>query len=266
MYGQLNSVTVAGMADFDGSQIHNQQQSDPIIKPIYDRLREGKVLQSFTLHDDVVHHSVSRRRQHSRTLPYVPSSMIPTLLYAYHDSPTSDHLGVNKTWSKIRNRFFWPGMYQAVKQYVLSCAKCQTCKISRFKSTGQLQPIDPPSGILELMGMDFVGPVPRSASGNKYILVCTDYLSKYAITQATPNCTAETAARFLVEHVILRYGVPKQLLTDRGTHFMSQVFKAVSSRCGAQHITATAYHPQCNGLTERFNGTLTESISTYVNQ
>ncbi|CAM4849063.1 unnamed protein product [Rotaria magnacalcarata] len=129
-----------------------------------------------------------------------------------------------------------------------------------------LQPIEPPTGVLELMGLDSVGPVPQSSNGNKYILVCTDYLSRYAITQATANCTAETAARFLVEKVILQYGVPKQLLTDRGTHFMSNVFEAIASRCGIHHITATRYHPQCNGLTERFNATLVDSIGTYVNQ
>ncbi|CAF4419049.1 unnamed protein product [Didymodactylos carnosus] len=116
------------------------------------------------------------------------------------------------------------------------------------------------------MGLDFVGPVPPSSNGNKYILVCTDYLSRYAITQATANCTAETAAKFLVEKVILQYGVPKQLLTDRGTHFMANVFEAIASRCGVNHITTTTYHPQCNGLTERFNATLVGSIATYVNQ
>jgi hypothetical protein len=192
--------------------------------------------------------------------------MTNQLLQAYHDNPTSGHLGINKTWHKIRDRFFWPGMYNDIKRYVLSCTKCRQFKIDRTKSAGKLQPIEPPTGILDLMGMDFIGPVPQSSNGNKYILVCTDYLSRYAITQATANCTAETAAKFLVEKIILQYGVPKQLLTDRGTHFMSNVFEAISSRCGVNHITATTYHPQCNGLTERFNATLVDAIGTYVNQ
>ncbi|CAF1309795.1 unnamed protein product [Didymodactylos carnosus] len=114
------------------------------------------------------------------------------------------------------------------------------------------------------MGLDFIGPVPQSSSGGKYILVCTDYLSRYAITEATANCTAETAAKFLVEKVISQYGVPRQLLTDRDTHFMSNVFKAIASRCSVNHTTT--YHPQCNGLTERFNATLAGSLGTYVNQ
>ncbi|CAF4393979.1 unnamed protein product, partial [Didymodactylos carnosus] len=138
--------------------------------------------------------------------------------------------------------------------------------ILQTKPAGKLQPIVPPIGILDLMELDFVGPVPPSSNGNKYILVCTDYLSRYVITQATDSCTAETAAEFLAEKVILQYGVPKQLLTDRGTHFMANVFEATASRCGVNHIATTTYHPQSNGLTERFNATLVGSIATYVNQ
>ncbi|CAF4490427.1 unnamed protein product, partial [Didymodactylos carnosus] len=69
-----------------------------------------------------------------------------------------------------------------------------------------------------------------------------------------------------MEKVILQFGVPKQLLTDRGSHFMANVFESIASRCGVNHITTTTYDPQCNGLTERFNATLAGSIGTYVNQ
>ncbi|CAF4304938.1 unnamed protein product [Didymodactylos carnosus] len=136
-------------------------------------------------------------------------------------------------------------MYNTIKQYVTSCSKCQQFKVSRVKPTGTLQPIEVTTGVLDLMGLDFIGPVPQSTSA---------------------NCTAETAAKFLVEKVILQYGVPKQLITDQGTHFMANVFETISSRCGISHIKTTTYHPQTNGLTERFNATLAGSIGTYVNQ
>ena len=266
MHGQINSIDTTNSIPFDATMIRFQQQNDKSIKQIYDKLYKGKRLQSYLLERGVVHRTIQRRSQPMRVLPYIPASMINTLLHSYHNSPTSGHLGVNKTWYKIRDRYFWPGMYNTIKEYVLSCTKCQRFKVARTKSIGTLEPIEPPTGVLDLMGLDFIGPVPQSSNGNKYILVFTDYLSKYAITQATVNCTAETAGKFLVEKVILQYGVPRQLLTDRGTHFMSNVFKAITSRCGANHITTTTYHPQCNGLTERFNATLVGSIGTYVNQ
>ncbi|CAF1087065.1 unnamed protein product, partial [Didymodactylos carnosus] len=116
--------------------------------------------------------------------------------------------------------------------------------VSRTRPAGTLQPSEPPTGVLDLMGLDFIGPLPSSVAGNKYILVCTDYLSRWAVTQATSNCTAETAAKFLVEKIILQY----------------------ASRCGVIHIKTTTYHPQTNGLTERFNATLAGSIGTYADE
>ena len=220
----------------------------------------------FFLEGGVVHRRLTRPDHTTIQIPYLPTCMVQDVLRAYHDSPTGGHLGVYKTWGKIRDRFYWPAMFNQIKSYVLSCPKCQQFKTVRTGPHGTLQPVEPPTGVLDLMGLDFVGSVPVSSSGNKYILVCTDYLSRYAITQATVNCTAETAARFLVERVILQSGTSRQLLTDRGSHFVSNVFEAITSRCGVNHITATTYHPQCNGLTKRFNVTQVDSIETYVNQ
>jgi hypothetical protein len=266
MHGQINNISMTTSPPFDSTRIQDHQQKDKTIKQIYDQLSSGKHRSSYVLENEVVYKMLHRSGQITVKVPYIPTSMINQLLQAYHDNPTSGHLGINKTWNKIRDRYFWPGMYNSIKTYVLSCTKCRQFKIDRTRPAGKLQPIEPPTGILDLMGLDFIGPVPPSSNGNRYILVCTDYLSRYAITQATPNCTAETAAKFLVKNVILQYGVPKQLLTDRGSHFMSNVFEAIASRCGVNHITATTYHPQCNGLTERFNATLVDAVGTYVNQ
>ncbi|CAF1570065.1 unnamed protein product [Adineta ricciae] len=266
MHGQINHVNFNDSSPFDSTKIKQEQQADPKISILLDQLHKGKIRSSYIVDNDILHKIIHRPGDVVIKVPYIPASMVTSLLYAYHDSPPSGHLGVSKTWYKIRDRYFWPGMYNSIKTYVLACTKCLQFKIDRKKQTGTLQPIDPPTGILDLIGLDFVGPVPSSSSGNKYILVCTDYLSRYAITQATPNCTAETAAKFLVQNVVLQYGVPKQVLTDRGTHFMANVFEAIASRCGIHHLKTTTYHPQCNGLTERFNATLVDSIGTYVNE
>lgn len=266
MHVPSKNIIMAMNATFDSTQIREAQASDPIVQRIRIQLTKGKQGYPFQVDNAMVHKIIHRSDGTTLTLPYIPSSLIHQLLKAYHDSPTSGHLGINKTWHKVRDRYFWPNMYKNIKEYVLKCPKCQQFKVSRKKPAGKLAPIAPPTGVLDLMGLDFIGPIPQSSKGHKYILVCTDYLSRYAITQATVNCTAETAAKFLVEQVILHYGVPKQLLTDRGSHFMANVFEAIASRCGVNHITTTTYHPQCNGLTERFNSTLAGSIGTYVNQ
>ena len=266
VHGEVNHIIDNRSFCFDPTLIHKHQQKEPDLQRLSDQLSQGMSKPPYILHNGLVHKVVQRRDGRSLTLTCIPPSIIQELLKAYHDSPTGGHLGVHKTWNRIRNRYFWPDMFNSIRQYIRSCTKCQQFKVNRTTALGTLQPIEPPSGILDLMGLDFLGPVQLSNNGNKYILVCTDYLSKFAITQATPNCSAETAAKFLVERVILQYGVPKQLITDQGTHFMSNVFRTVAARCGAKHITTTTYHPQSNGLTERFNATLVGSLSTYVNQ
>jgi hypothetical protein len=270
MHGQsiatVNAVLANTTSKFNSSDIRNAQLKDKKMKDIMESLATGTSIKSFFLKDNVLCKIIQRQGQPTHILPFVPKSMRPNLLLAYHDHPTSGHLGVYKTWCKIKDRYYWPGMYGDIKNHVLSCGACQQFKISRKKPVGLLQPIEQPVGVMDLLGLDFIGPVPMSSQGNQYILVCTDYLSKYCITEATKDCTATTAARFLVEKVILQYGVPKELITDQGTHFMAKVFEAVALRCGVHHITATTYHPQTNGLTERLNATIANSIGPYVNQ
>jgi hypothetical protein len=251
---------------FDSARLRSAQTTDPTIRSIYDRLSAARPVRSFCLHDDLVCRLVQRPGLPTLQLPFVPKSLVHDLLLTFHDHPLSGHLGLAKTWVKLKDRFYWPNMYRTVKTHIARCLPCQTCKVSRQRVAGLLQPIESPTGVFDLLGLDFLGPLQRTPAGNRYILVCTDYLSKWAITQAVPDCTAETAARFLVENIIFQYGTPKKLLTDQGSHFVANLFEAVTSRCGIHHITASTYHPQTNGLCERFNSTLCNSISTYVNR
>ena len=253
------------VSSFDAQQIRSAQCSDTAIRSIFDQLSSRKCVKSFCLQDGLVCKHVQRPGLPTLTLPFIAKSLVPAVLNTFHDHPLGGHMGLEKTWLKIKDRYYWPNMYRTIKTYIASCLPCQTCKVSRQKPSGFLQPIEPPSGVFDLVGLDFLGPLQRTPAGNRYILVCTDYLSKWAITQAVPDCTAETAARFLVERLIFQYGAPKKLLTDQGSHFVANLFEAITARCGIHHLTASTYHPQTNGLTERFNSTLANSISTYVN-
>ena len=115
--------------------------------------------------------------------------------------------------------------------------------------------------------MDFVGPIiPSSSTGNKYILVITDLLSKFVIAKTTRDNSAITAANIFVEDMILKYGVPNQILTDNGSHFTAELFNAITSLCGVCHIYTTPYHPQSNGVCERFNASMCENFASICNK
>ncbi|KAL7869713.1 hypothetical protein AOLI_G00137010 [Acnodon oligacanthus] len=101
---------------------------------------------------------------------YAPMDMRGTLLRYYHDHPTAGHLGVTKTLTRLRLRFFWPKMASDVKKYVLSCSVCQLTKPSQRKSAGLMVPINPERP-WEYVGVDFVGPLPHTSCGNAHIIV-----------------------------------------------------------------------------------------------
>ncbi|CAF1490069.1 unnamed protein product [Rotaria sordida] len=111
--------------------------------------------------------------------------------------------------------------------------------------------------------MDFHGPItPATKNGNKYIILLTDVLSKFVITKAVRDCTASTAAQFLIEEVILKYGTPKCILTDNTATMMKELFKKI----GVTHFYSTPYHPMTNGQIERFNATMDAKIVALSNE
>ena len=105
---------------------------------------------------------------------------------------------------------------------------------------------------------------PRSASGNQYAIVFVDYLTKWPEVFATEDQTALTIANLFVWEVVCRHGVPSQLLSDRGAAFLSQLMAQVCEVLGVKKVNTTAYHPQTDGLVERFNGTLTNMLAKRV--
>ncbi|GFS96237.1 transposon Ty3-I Gag-Pol polyprotein [Trichonephila clavipes] len=95
------------------------------------------------------------------------------------------------------------------------------------------------------------------------IIVCTDYSTRYAITKALPTAEVDEIAKFLLEEIVLRHGAPRVIITDRGAVFFDPDLFLVDL-CNIDHRFTTAYHPQTNGLTERFNKTLADMLSMYV--
>uniref|UniRef100_A0A8C5G2M7 Gypsy retrotransposon integrase-like protein 1 n=1 Tax=Gouania willdenowi TaxID=441366 RepID=A0A8C5G2M7_GOUWI len=193
---------------------------------------------------------------------FAPTSIRSTLLDYYHDHPTAGHLGVSKTLARLRFRFFWPKMAADVKRYVTSCTVCQFTKPCQKKPAGFMVPIVPQKP-WEYVGVDFVGPLPRSPAGNAYLIVFVDYLTKWVEASAVREATSQVAAGKFVTDIFARHGAPTYLISDRGSPFVSELFEHVVSALGSVHRLTTAYHPQTNA-TERVNRTLKTAIRAYV--
>ena len=112
-----------------------------------------------------------------------------------------------------------------------------------------------------MIGIDVVRPLTKTTTGNKYIVVAMDYFTKWPEAKALKEANAREISIFIYEDIICRHGYPHKILTDRGTHFNDQMVKELTNKFNVKHGFSSPYHPKTNGLVERFNKTLCESLA-----
>nr|GEV70090.1 reverse transcriptase domain-containing protein [Tanacetum cinerariifolium] len=170
------------------------------------------------------------------------------ILVACHNEPTGGHHGANLTAKKVLDDgFFWLTIYKDAHEFVKNCDSCQRHgKISQWDKMPQ-NPIQI-CEIFDVWCIDFMGPFPYSR-GNKYILMAVDYLSKWVEAKALPTNDARVICKFL-KSLFARFGAPRAIISDRGTHFCNDQFAKVMLKYGVTHRLSTAYHPQTSGQVE----------------
>ena len=198
------------------------------------------------------------RRKSGQLLKVIRRYEFEGLMYLFHDHQISAHFGIQTTYEKIKERYYWKGMLKDIETYIKSCDQCQR----RGKPIGkhELNPIETKEPFYQI-GIDLVGPLPQTQKGNKYIAVAIDYFTKWPEAKAIPNATAKEVSIFIFEEIICRHGCPQKILTDRGSHFNNQLIKELTEKFKIKHGFSTPYHPKTNGLVERFNKTLCEALA-----
>ena len=186
----------------------------------------------------------------------VPVQLRSRIMELAHGSLMGGHMGIKKTADKIQSAFYRPGIQGDVTRYCKSCDVCQKTvnKGSVPKVPLEKMPlIDKP---FKRVAIDLVGPIgPPSEDGHRYILTLVDFATRYPEAVPLKNIDTETVAEALVD-IFSRLGVPEEILSDLGTQFVSECMKEVTRLLSIKQLTTTPYHPMCNGLTEKFNGTM----------
>ncbi|XP_033733588.1 uncharacterized protein LOC117322759 [Pecten maximus] len=186
----------------------------------------------------------------------VPKKLRQSVMEIGHRSTLAGHLGAKKTTEKILTQFYWPGFHQDVKLFCRSCDLCQKTfpkgRVTRVPMTA-MPLIDEP---FRRVAVDIVGPIhPMTERKHRFILTLVDFATRYPEAVPLQTIDTEQVAEALVQ-IFSRVGVPHEILSDQGSQFTSGVMKEVGRPLSMKQITTTPYHPQCNGLVERFNGTL----------
>ena len=204
-----------------------------------------------------------RKQQSLRSQVVIPASLRHDILISCHDDPTAGHLGHIKTYEKVRQRYYWHGMFKDIEHWCRTCIDCAMRKRPRNHHKAPLLPI-PVQGPFDRLAMDILGPLPTTHDGNRYILVFSDYYTRWPEAYALPSIEASRIAQLLVDEILARHSTPRTLLSDRGSNFLSSVIQSVCKIMNTRRLHTTAYHPQTDGLVERFNATLCEGLSMYV--
>lgn len=192
----------------------------------------------------------------------VPSSEQQRVLEEIHDQPTAGHLGIAKTLFRLSQKYYWPGMLRMGSQYVRNCPSCQKFKASQQISPGQMHAtnVDHP---WEIVTVDLIGPLPRSNSGNTWLLVMQDKCTKWVELTPLRKATGKAVTEALKRQICLRHGCPKSVLSDNGRQFISADFKDLLSRWHIQHRQTPPYTPQCNPV-ERTNRVIKTMIAQNI--
>ena len=233
---------------------------DPIFQTTYKKIVAGGEVDGFKMHKN----RMLTFETSTGEKVCIPANLLREVIHVAHD--ILEHIGYKKTYNRIAQKYYRPGMSKQVEQYVFGCPKCSINKISRKKPPGSLLPIDidNPLKAFECVGMDFIVGLPLSR-GFDAIMVVIDKFTRYGIfIPTTSDYTAISSANLFVEWVVRHGWLPIKFITDRDAKFLSKFWQAVMQVLRIRRKPSTAYHAQTDGATERLNQIIEIMLRAYV--
>ena len=264
------------------AELQQQQHNDPLLCQLHEELSQDRkktfspqgpawcqpqlrryrqIWSQLTVKDGVICHKYTPGPAKDPVIvPVIPAALQTTVISQYHDVPGAGHLGPDKTAARMRQVGHWVGMLRDIDQYCRECSVCQTSKLP-LPSKAPLMSI-PVGRAWEMVAIDILE-VPRSYHNNRYLLVVQDYFTKWADAIPLPDQTAVRITNALVK-VFACYGLPDIIHSDQGRNFESSILRQTLEAFGVAKSRTTAYHPQGDGMVERFNRSLLQMLRAYA--
>jgi len=201
-----------------------------------------------------------RKRKGGGSIPYLPMKDRPKTMERYHVG--LGHLKTNSLLDIVSQRFWFPDMARYMAEFLKTCPQCQMDQShSKGVIYSNLKPMNPIALPFERWGMDFVQNLQVTKSGNRHIITAIDYGTRWVVVRAVKTMDADTVAHFLYHDILVNYGAPYELITDRGSSLLAESIRSYEKIQMIKHCASTPYHPQTNGMVERMHSTLRGIIS-----
>ena len=199
-----------------------------------------------------------------RTLA-VPKTLRKDVMMSFHDCLLGGHEGFDRSYNKIRMKYYWPGMYADIQKYVKTCQSCQESKPNQHSHPAPLQPI-PPADVLSRVHIDILGPVTKTKEGYRYILLIVDSFTKWCEAFPMKTMEATEVADILYRDFITRFGAPEILVSDQGRNFIGKLIQNLCKIFQITKVQTSSYHPQSNATCERMNKVIAHGIKHHIDE
>ena len=248
--GQPPTVDFAAMA--------STQSTDPLIRSLQSSPTSALTVEAVPLENSP--HPLYCDSSTGSHRPIVPKPWHCIVFKSLHEL---SHPGIRATQALVTSRFVLPGINSDIRRWTQSCVQCQCAKVQRHTTT-PLSSFTTPDARFDVVHIDLVGPLPPS-QGYTYLLTCVDRYTRWPEAIPLTTITAEAVAQALIRGWISRFGVPSNIITDRGRQYESKLWSNLMALLGIKRSRTTSYHPQANGMVERFHRQLKAALKAQPN-
>ena len=217
---------------------------------------------NYCIIDDVLYFIHTKKRKCK--LVVVPRQLWKRIMQEYHGGPLGGHYSGNRLYNVLITNWYWDGIYNDALKFCKSCPQCAIVTGGERHVKQPLHPI-PVQRIFQIIGLDIMD-LPVTEQGNKHVIVFQDYFSKWPMVFPMPDQKTSRIVELLTKEIILFFCVPEAILTDRGTNLLLHLMLDICSSLGITKLNTTAYHPECDGMVERFNRTLKSMLRKHADK
>ena len=271
-----------------------EEQDYPVIQPLIDTFPEddwrnpyirylltkdlpdepklkSKILRS-AWQFEVIHDSSGIPQLHKKSKKFsslhrcISKNQGQEILREIHQGSCGNHFAGRSLANKAYTQgYWWPYMREDAQVLTRSCEACQKHENFIHTPADELHPMLSPWPFAQ-WGLDIVGPLPKAPGSRRFLLVATDYFTKWVEAKPLVHITADDVRKFLWEDIICRFGIPHTIVTDNGKQFVAEQIEALCRSFGIRHHLAAPYHPEANGQAEATNKTLINTIKKRLKQ